>query len=183
MAYAESGRAFSDEQKQARRDAIIAAAKKLYSNRRYDEVTVAAIAKAAGVAKGTVFFYFGTKEALFLAFAAREIDAFFASFESELESYPARSGRESVVEALGAAVDAHPDMVRLLGLVHAVLEHNVTFETALGFRRTLAPVLERVGAEWERHLSFLARGGGSRLLLRVHAMALGFAQLANPSPT
>ena len=45
MAYGEYSRAFSDEQKQERREAIIAAAKSLYSDRRYDEVTMAAIAK------------------------------------------------------------------------------------------------------------------------------------------
>lgn len=183
VAYGETTRAFSDAQKQARRDAIIAAARSLYSNRRYDEVTMASIAKAAGVGKGTVFFYFGTKESLFLGFARLEIEAFFEALENNLAAYPTDSGRQAVVEALGATVDTRPEMVRLLGLVHVVLEQNVTFEAALEFRRALIPLLARVGAQWERHLAFLSQGGGARLLLRVHAMALGFAQLADPSPT
>lgn len=183
MAQGETRRAFSDEQKQGRRDAIIAAAQSLYSDRRYDEVTMAAIARAAGVGKGTVFFYFGTKESLFLAVARLEIEAFFGGLERRLAERQEPSGREAVVADLGATIDAHPAMVRLLGLVHVVLEHNVTFEVALEFRRGLIPLLARVGKQWERHLRFLRSGEGARLLLRVHAMALGFAQLADPSPT
>jgi AcrR family transcriptional regulator len=183
LAHGEYRRAFSDEQKQGRRDAIIAAAQSLYADRRYDEVTMAAVAREAGVGKGTVFFYFGTKEALFLAFARLEIEAFFASLERNLANHPKPRGRAAVVAELGATIDSHPAMVRLLGLVHVVLEHNVTFEAALEFRRALIPLLARVGQQWERHLTFLDRGEGARLLLRVHAMALGFAQLADPSST
>lgn len=176
-------RAFSDAQKQERRDGILAAAEALYSDRRFDEVTMAAIAKRAGVGKGTVFFYFGSKEALFLAFARQEIEAFFATLEAELAAFVECGGREALVRALGATIDTHPAMVRLLGLVHVVLEQNVSFEAALSFRRALIPLLARVGAQCERHLSFLLPGEGARLLLRIHAMALGFAQLSDPSPT
>jgi len=183
VAQVEYSRAFTEEQKQQRRDAIIAAAQSLYSDRRYEEVTMAAIARAAAVGKGTVFFYFGTKEALFLACARGEIESFFADLERALAGHPTPSGREAVVAGLGATIDAHPAIVRILGLVHVVLEHNVTFEAALEFRRALIPLLSRVGEQWERHLSFLTEGEGARLLLRVHAMALGFAQLADPSPT
>ncbi|MEM7136284.1 MAG: TetR family transcriptional regulator [Myxococcota bacterium] len=183
MSQVEYTRAFSDSQKQARRDAIMGAARSLYANRRYDEVTMAAIAREAGVGKGTVFFYFGTKEALFLACARLEIEAFFFDLERGLAEVPNPSGRDVVLDALGKAIAAHPGMTRLLGLVHSVLEHNVTFEAALEFRRALIPLLARVGAQCERHLTFLTPGQGARLLLRVHAMALGFAQLADPSPT
>lgn len=144
---------------------------------------MAAIAREAGVAKGTVFFYFGTKEALFLACAQLDIEAFFFDLEGALADVPKPSGRDAVLDALGSAIDAHPGMTRLLGLVHSVLEHNVTFEAALEFRRALIPILSRVGSQCERHLTFLTPGEGARLLLRVHAMALGFAQLADPSPT
>ncbi|MEM7151882.1 MAG: TetR family transcriptional regulator [Myxococcota bacterium] len=175
-------RASSPDQKEQRRDAITAAARRLFETRRYDEVTMAAIGKAAKVAKGTVFFYFGTKEALFLAVARQEIEQFFADFQAGLAKRRAPAGPRGVVRILGEAFE-RPTLVRLLGLLHVVLENNVSFETALAFRRALVPLLEQTGAQWERHLPFLAPGHGARLLLQVHAMALGFGQLSDPGPT
>ncbi len=175
-------RAFSEDQKQQRREAILEAAQGLFDRHRYDEVTMAAVARRAGLGKGTVFFYFGTKEALFLAVARQEIEAFFDRMDADLRRRRAPGGTTRVVRGLGEAIAAHPRMVRLLSLLHVVLETNVTFEVALEFRRTLIPWFARAGRQWERHLPFLLTGEGARLLLRVHAMALGFLQLADPAP-
>lgn len=175
-------RAFTDEAKQARRDTILEAAAQLFAAGRYDEVTMVSIARRAGVAKGTVYLYFPTKEALFLEHARDHIAAFFASLRSALASLPDDAGGDAFTGALGAAIDAHPTMVRLLSLLHGVLESNVDQDAALAFRASLLPELEQAGAEAERVLPHLAPRTGARLLLTIHAMGLGFKQVADPAP-
>ena len=48
-----------------KRDKILLAAQELFSERGYHETTVEEIAKLAGIAKGTVYIYFDSKEQLF----------------------------------------------------------------------------------------------------------------------
>ena len=55
------------KRRSSKRDAILDAACRLFARRGYENTEVDAIAAAAGVAKGTVYFHFETKEKLFLA--------------------------------------------------------------------------------------------------------------------
>ena len=50
----------------AKRDRIIAAALKLFARQPYQEVTMDSVARLATVAKGTLYLYFDSKEALYL---------------------------------------------------------------------------------------------------------------------
>ena len=174
-------RAYSEEAKQQRRESMLAAAAALFERKRYDEVSMAGIAEEAGVAKGTLYVYFRTKEELFLGYAEQELRSFFAGLRRQLERQTRVGGPEALLDALRTALAERPAMVRLLALLHGVLESNTEFERALSFRRSLLPLLYGTGAEVERHLGFLPEGGGARLLLTIHAMALGFQQLADPS--
>src|SRR5271154_7301715 len=54
-----------DEQA-AKRERILGAALKLFANETYQAVTMDRVAEAAGVAKGTLYLYFPSKEALYL---------------------------------------------------------------------------------------------------------------------
>ena len=58
----------------AKRRQIMSAGEGLFAAQRYDEITMDAVACAAGVGKGTIYRYFSSKEALLLAIveAARE---------------------------------------------------------------------------------------------------------------
>ncbi|MET9231872.1 helix-turn-helix domain-containing protein [Lentzea sp. NPDC003310] len=56
-----------ERKKQATRQALVAAAVRLFADRDYDEVSVADIAEAADVSKRTFFLHFPTKEDVLLA--------------------------------------------------------------------------------------------------------------------
>src|SRR5437879_7970229 len=57
-----------------RRLEILDAAQRIFSDRGVQKSTVADIAEAAGVAKGTVYLYFGSKEHLLAALRDRHVD-------------------------------------------------------------------------------------------------------------
>ncbi|WP_203337675.1 TetR/AcrR family transcriptional regulator [Nocardioides limicola] len=58
-----------DESRQAKRDAIVAAASSLFLSAGYDGASMGKIAAAAGVTPTTLYWYFGDKDELFVAVA------------------------------------------------------------------------------------------------------------------
>src|SRR5208283_1792175 len=62
-----NGRPFQPNDEQAaKRERILAAALKLFAHEPYQAVTMDRVAEAAGVAKGTLYLYFPSKDALYL---------------------------------------------------------------------------------------------------------------------
>lgn len=175
-------RAYSQDQKLQRRDDILNAAATLFEQRRYEQITMDDIAKIAGVSKGTLYVYFRTKESIFLEQARQKIDLFFGHLLEDLQSHQSPIGVDGIVNALARAYKNSEGMTKLLSVLHQVLEYKAGFDCALAFRQALLPLLKRAGEECERHLWFIAKGNGQRLLLSIHAMSLGIQQLAEPSP-
>jgi AcrR family transcriptional regulator len=86
-----------ERKKRQTREAIAETARRLFSERGFERVTVAEIARAANVAEKTVFNYFPTKEDL--------VYWRLESFEDELlETIRTRAPGESVVSAFGRFV-------------------------------------------------------------------------------
>lgn len=65
-------RAVSAEDKSRRRDEIMAAAKEVFARKGFHDTTIADIAKQAGLAYGSVYWYFDSKDELFHALMAVE---------------------------------------------------------------------------------------------------------------
>ena len=65
-------RAVSAEDKSQRRDEIMAAAKEVFARKGFHDTTIADIAKQAGLAYGSIYWYFDSKDELFHALMAVE---------------------------------------------------------------------------------------------------------------
>ncbi|HEY2500381.1 MAG TPA: TetR/AcrR family transcriptional regulator [Mycobacterium sp.] len=65
-------RAVSAEDKSQRRDEIMAAAKEVFARKGFHDTTIADIAKRAGLAYGSIYWYFDSKDELFHALMAVE---------------------------------------------------------------------------------------------------------------
>lgn len=99
----------AEEARAARRDQIIAAAAECFARAGYHVATMADIAEAAGVSKGTPYLYFPGKEALFIALyeewgcgLAARVDAAVAALAE-----PARRSPRAVLAAVASAMAAH----------------------------------------------------------------------------
>jgi AcrR family transcriptional regulator len=93
----------------ARREQIIAAAAECFAKSGYHTTTMADIAEAAGVSKGTPYLYFPGKEALFIALyeewdcgLAARVDATVGGLAE-----PVRQSPRSVLAAVALAIAAH----------------------------------------------------------------------------
>lgn len=173
-------RARRPEDKEERRRQILDSARALLdADTPFAALTMADVARAAGLAKGTPYLYYPTKEALFLAILLEDLGEWFGVLRAGLlEVSPTP---DAVAERIAATLSARPRLVRLLGLLHAVLEENLDLDTARAFKRSLAVALGGAGEGLEQRLS-LAPGTFPRLLLRLHALVVGLGAMSRPSP-
>lgn len=176
-------RARKDEDKQARRHAILVAAARMIQSHPFSEITMAEVARTCGLAKGTLYLYFHSKEALFLAALEEELAEWFIDLTVRLAALdPSRDEVERLAELIASTLAARPTLNDLLALVHNVLEQNIEPDVALAFKRMLLERLTLGGRALESVLPRLAPGTGMRLLLRIYAVVVGLRQMADPSP-
>lgn len=173
-------RARADWQKQARRQDILDAAGDLFAEGGGELPSVAAVAARAGLAKGTVYLYFQSKEEVFLALLEWRKAEWMAAVGAAMEAAAVSGSMTAVLDAATGYLLDHPEVLRLASYGNSVLERNVEPETALGFKQGVAENLALLGGRVEAHLPGLEPGAGARLLLRTYAYAVGLWQLAEP---
>jgi AcrR family transcriptional regulator len=175
-------RARSDEEKQARRSAIMMTAWRMYTREpSFAAFTMAALAKQAGLAKGTLYLYFRTKEELFLALLESGFDAWFDVIDTRLGDGGGEMTPDAAADALVSSIRGRETLARLLSILPTIVEHNVEFDAALRFKRQVMRRAEATGHRLEARLPFLRAGEGARLLVHLHALVIGVWQLAEPS--
>ena len=81
--------------------AILATASRLFAEKGYSQATTAEIAREAGVAEGTLYHHFGSKDGIFLTLFDETMEGFLSGIEEILTG--GRTGRE----ALSALVRFH----------------------------------------------------------------------------
>ncbi len=175
-------RAVNEEQKQARQQTLLDVAWDMFQELSYPAITINAIAERAGLAKGTVYLYFPTKEALFLNIQQQQLTVWFNTLDTRLGALNSPASIDDVVTIFCETLEGHPGMTRLLAILHTVLEQNIDFEQAREFKLFLHTHLLRSGALLERALPFLAPATGIQVMLQAHVLVIGFRQLAEPAP-
>ncbi len=168
-------RALHESDKLERRAEILDAAEGLFLARRDGLASMEQLAQAAGVAKGTLYLYFPSKEEVLLALHARNAHAFFTDLEARLGSEPPVS-----FEELFALTQRHmierPSYLPLATLVLGLLEQSVPLEAATSFRAQMHARLANGGSALERAVG-LPAGEGAQFLHRAYALIVGLWQL------
>ncbi|GLV58508.1 TetR family transcriptional regulator [Dictyobacter sp. S3.2.2.5] len=175
-------RAVHDAQKEERRQAILEQAWQLFLERGYEALTMSEIATATGLAKGTLFLYFKTKETLFLTLVEQQLDIFFAQLNTRLQEARSTATIAGVARLICDVLVTHPGLTRLLSIVHTILEQHIPLDAALHFKRMLLQHFQQTGSLLEGILPFLPAGEGAHVLLQAYALALGVWQISDPAP-
>lgn len=95
-------RTVDEAQHQLRRETITRAAATLFAERGFAATTTAAIAKAAGVSTGSLFYYFADKRAVFRSIFAADLPEYTAMFAAHEQSTDPLAALLDVVERLTA---------------------------------------------------------------------------------
>lgn len=174
-------RATDAEDKQRRRGDILDAVDRLQLARSERDTSMADVAKAAGLAKGTVYLYFDSKEAMLVAAYARKVDAFFDELIVAIEQADAFD-----IDELAALVRRHltepPAYMALAGQCMAFLDKPAAASEVAALSARIAERLSQAGSGIERRHPQLPAGEGTRLLIHGYALIVGLWHLtAAPS--
>jgi AcrR family transcriptional regulator len=169
-------RAVGPQAKRERRAVIVRAAEQLAC--RELSFPVARLAQCAGLAKGTLYLYFRTREEVLLAVHEKQTHEVFDVVERSLGAHAA-SG-EKVVRAGLRYLRAHPEFYPLAASCRGMLDSNIGVEAALGFKVGLGRRLQALGERIETLYPRLGRGEGAALLTNCYALIIGLWQQADP---
>jgi len=171
-------RAVAPQDKSARRAAIVRAAAALLQRDPSATFAVQEIARRAGLAKGTVYLYFGTREEVLLAVHAQQAQELFDVVQHALAAADAH-GRRVVQDGL-EYLRAHPEFYPVAGNCRGMLDTGVSTQAALEFKLAIAQRLEPLGRRIEELYPGLAAGDGVALLTNCYALIVGLWQQADP---
>ena len=171
-------RAIQAEDKQERHHAILDAAERLLLRSPERIANVAEVADEAGLAKGTVYLYFPSKEELLLAVHERNIDGFFRALIDRLAERPADRDRRRA----RAHAPAHGRAAAVPAARRALLRADGPERADRGRAGVQAAdgraPAERAGAGLERHFPELRPGDGVALLRHSYALIIGLWQMS-----
>ena len=168
-------RALDGEDKEARRQAILDAAERLFSDRQA-LANVADVADAAGLAKGTVYLYFQTKEEIYLALHARGVGHFFNALIARLDDETPFLFDEMYALSQLHLLDS-PTYMPLSTSCMGFAPNAVPLEAAMQFQTQMTSWMVTAGTGIERHFANLAPGEGVRLLKHSYALMIGLYSL------
>jgi AcrR family transcriptional regulator len=172
-------RAIGSGDKEERRNTILDAAERLFVKHPDRMASVAEVAAAAGLAKGTVYLYFPGKEEMLLALHERQVAHFF----SQLTRTLAQAGPldfDDIFPVTREHLIRLPGYLELTSRCFALMDREIPKDAAIAFKTRVAQTLGAAGALLERHFE-LPRGAGITLLLHSYGLIVGLWQLLHPN--
>lgn len=176
-----SQRARTPEQKQARKNAIVQAARQLMDDASIDDITIAALADCSGLGRGTAYTYFNSKEALFLSVLESDLRQWIDELSLQVEAMSANDARDALPALIGKSLWQHPRLLDLMATLHTTLETRASQDDIRQFKLSLADLIRPFAALIETKCQ-LAQGTGHSFLLTTNALAIGLGQMARPTP-
>ncbi|WP_250655016.1 TetR/AcrR family transcriptional regulator [Alkalimarinus coralli] len=173
-------RAIDDNEKAARRQSILDAAKALYLANTSGLPSVISIARKAGLAKGTVYLYFKTKEEIFLAMLSEDYETLMVEVIKLLDA-PASPDElvEQLLSTLINFLDNNPLFMPLASMASPVLEQNVDIEIVGEFKLMLIDKIDLIDELFIKAFPQFPKGQCGSLLLHTNALILGLWQMQN----
>lgn len=173
-------RARSAEDKAVRRQQLLAAAARLLSSHAYEQLSLAAVAREAGLSKASAYTYFETREALFLALLVERLEAWRDVFLARLPAR--RRSPRGIARILAESLADDPLLRDLLARLHSVLEVNVSDAEIVAFKQFLAVQLATCATRVYKACPELRPGQAEHLFMLAHSLTIGLGMACTPVP-
>jgi AcrR family transcriptional regulator len=161
-------RARSEEQRAARRQAILDTAAAMLAEMPVAEVTLNELSRRAGLAKSNVLRYFESREAVLLELLDSSWQDWLVQLEAELADAvapadsPAKRS-DQLAAAVAASLATRPMLCDLISAQAAVLERNVSAQVAAQYKRASIAGITALGGLMLRSVPELGEPDAFRL--------------------
>ncbi|MGD0065826.1 MAG: TetR family transcriptional regulator [Streptosporangiaceae bacterium] len=183
-------RARSEEQREARRQAILGAAAAMLAEMPVAEVTLNELSRRAGLAKSNVLRYFESREAVLLELLDSAWQDWLAELDQNLAVWPDAAGHAGQVAdradraalAVAASLASRPMLCDLISAQAAVLERNVSPQVAAQYKRASIAGITALGGLMLRCVPELGEHNAFRLAGAAVMMTGALWPHTQPSP-
>lgn len=172
-------RARGAKEKEIRRQSILTSAVKLYQQNPAALPTTSMIGKDAGVAKGTLYLYFRSKEEIFLALL-EELHLKWLQTFRRTGSFDESIMLTLIDNSIGF-MEENPLFMQLATMSTSVIEQNVDNKILLTHKNALATAIKESAHSLSQLVDSLSEEDAASLIVRTYAMLLGLWQLSHPS--
>jgi AcrR family transcriptional regulator len=161
-------RARSEEQRAARREAILGTAAAMLAEMPVAEVTLNELSRRAGLAKSNVLRYFESREAVLLELLDSAWQDWLVQLDEELAAAveaggPAAARSDQLAAAVAASLATRPMLCDLISAQAGVLEHNVSPQVAAQYKRASIAGITALGGLMLRSVPELGEPDAIRL--------------------
>ncbi len=170
-------RARSEEQRTARRQAILTTAAEMLAELPVAQLSLNELSRRVGLAKSNVLNYFESREAILLELLDAELQTWIRQLDDELTATvdpkataDVRAGR--LADAIVTTLAARPMLCTLIATQASVLEHNISVEVALTFKRSAVASFGSIRKLVLRSVPELGEQGTTRFVAST-AMLIG----------
>jgi AcrR family transcriptional regulator len=173
-------RATTEQERAALRRRILDATATLLARWSLEDVNVDRIAALAGIAKGTVYLYFRTREELVLEVFDRCHGLWLDALEARLREDRAPLSPDEVARLTVSTLLDNLLLVRLYGQIGAVIKGSVSPEASHRIRLRQTTRMNSTALALESRLPGVTSTQAARWLFRFEAFTAGIAPLAQP---
>src|SRR5712671_3706700 len=180
-------RARTEQQRTERRQSILYTAAAMLDEMPVSGMSLNELSRRVGLAKSNVLRYFESREAVLLDLLAHAAGAFLAAIADSLpakvdQSAPKARRVQAVAVGLATSFAAHPMLCALLSAQAGVLEHNVSTEVAIRYKRGARDSLVGLAALLQRLLPELGKDRSAQAARMVIVLAGALWTRSHPAP-
>jgi AcrR family transcriptional regulator len=176
-------RARSPEQKEERRRHLLDTARSLLLDMPdVHDLGINELARRAQMTKSNVYRYFESSEAVLLDVLVEEFMLWLPDLRKVLNRDRKRSGTiEHVARAFSATVAARPLLCRLTSIFPSILEHNISAERMVEFKRGLLAVRKQTALDFHACMPSISAAGFERCIRHAVPLLIGLWPLSHPA--
>lgn len=170
-------RAIKEQDKLKKREAILNAAQALWVSNTGCISKMDELAKKSGVAKGTLYLYFSSKDEVLLALHERDLSLFFDRL-IQRAGQPETIAIDEFVDMFIDSIQSSPTFLPLSSYCYGMMEKQIPQEPALAFKVSMSHRIGLAVQALKPQMPFITH----LLMIQGYAMSIGLWQLIKPSP-
>ena len=175
-------RARKPEEREIRREAILAAAAELFDAEGPQGAGLNAIAAKAGFTKSNVYRYFESREDVLLSLFLAELEQFIPDLEQRFSTI-APGDIDAMAASIAATFISRTRLASLSAIVSTTLEQNISELAVMSLKRGMAALIQRAAAVVHAKLPGSTLEDCSWAVSMVGTLVAGMWPVANPSET